>query len=233
MTNVINNFSFENSKPISLLILMGLWLVVPFVFWILLLGAFCFSYGSDKGAFPLQLLFSFSFAFLISSRYVGLLWGGSDDMPSYFLAYLNYDDFKWIFQTSIKYAKHGDFVFGFYSWFVGVVTNHHLFIYYFVTVFITLMFIWLFLKRTQAPQILLCFLFIVIFFKYFQFQWHLIRSCMAVPVLLLGLSYSGHHQKKGALRFLFDGLIHFSTFALALPYSYFYLVGLSIFQLLH
>jgi hypothetical protein len=217
MTSVINNFLFENTKPISLLILIGLWLIVPFVFWLLLLGLFCFSYGGDKNSLPLQILLSFSIAFLISSRYVGLLWGGSDDMPSYFLAYLNYDDFKWIFHTSIKYAKHGDFVFGLYSWFIGLISNHHLFVYYFSTVFITLMLTLLFLKHTQTPQLLLCFIFVIIFFKYFQFQWHLIRSCMAVPVLLLGLFYSASHRKKGVLIFFFGGLIHFSTFALALP----------------
>jgi len=217
MTSAIKNLSFENSKPICLFLLISLWLVIPFVLWLLLLGFFCFSYGGDKGSLPLKILLSFSFAFLISGRYVGLLWGGSDDMPSYFLAYLNYNDFKWILNTSIRFARHGDYAFGFYSWFVGVLTNHHLFIYYFTTVFSTLVLIFLFLRRTQTPQLLLCFIFIIIFFKYFQFQWHLIRSCMAVPVLLLGLSYSGKQRKKGVLIFLLGGLLHFSTFALAFP----------------
>lgn len=217
MTTTKDGIKFTNSGQIILLMLLCLWFILPLVVWLLLLGVYCFSYEDKKGIAPLQWLVVFSFSFLISSRYIGLLWDGVDDMPSYFLAYLNYDEFKWIFQTSIKFAHHGDFLFGFYSWFIAQISDHDLFVYYFTTVFITYLFMWAFLKKVAAPKLVLCFLFTAMFFKYFQFQWHLIRSCMAVPLLLLGLVYLGENTKKGAGIFLIGGLVHFSTFALTLP----------------
>lgn len=208
---------YYNTTVIVGLILLISWLFLPLVVWISLLGISCYflNFGRLTGFFSFLVISSL--AFLISSRYVGYLWGGSDDMPSYFLAYLNYDEFKWVISSSVKYARHADFAFSYYSWFIAWITKHHLFLYYFLTVFFTYAATYKFLKITKVPNIILSFLFVAIFFKYFQFQWHLIRSVLAVPIILSGLLLVPQHKIKGIGVFILGGLTHFSTFALSLP----------------
>lgn len=218
MLRLENNEHYETARAISFLSLIALWLITPFLLWLFLVVISCFMFNYGKHAKFIFALISISLATYICTRYVGLLWAGSDDMPSYFLAYLNYDELKWLLNTSVRFARHADPVFSLYSWGLAQVTNKHLFLYYLVTVLLSYLFVWKFLRSTKTPHILIAFLLIVTYFKFFQFQWHLIRAMMAVPIILLGLMWLAEKKAlKGKIVYLIGGLTHFSSFALSLP----------------
>lgn len=207
----------KQTQVIGFLLLLFGWFVLPFVLWLAVLGIYSLSFNNSKANFLLILLVSFSLSFLIASRYMGYLWGGADDMPSYLMAYQRYDALTQMLPVSLIYAKHADFAFGLYSWCVAQLSDNHAFFYYFLTLFITYLFIWKFFKIAQVPNPLLCFIFAVIFYKFFQGQWHLIRSYLALPILLSGLIYARSHFKFGAIIFFLGAMVHISTFVLLLP----------------
>jgi len=138
-------------------------------------------------------------------------------MPSYLMAYQRYDLFSQMLPVSLIYAKHADFAFSLYSWGVAAISGNHAFFYYFLTLFITYLMIWKFFKLVDTPNPLLCFLLAVIFYKFFQGQWHLIRSYLALPILLCGILYARTHFRYGLGLFLLGGMIHISTFVLLFP----------------
>lgn len=217
-TNTLNVYNKVNAKLYisSCLLLLG-WLFLPFILWVL--GLFLYAFAVKKTRLDNLLVgvISVSLSILIASRYIGYLWDGSDDMPSYLMAYDRYDELSGMLSVSLLYAKHGDALFGFYSWAVAWFTDNDIFIYYFLSVLITYGLIWKFCKLVDGPSPLLCFLLIILFYKFFQFQWHLIRTCMAVPILLMGVWYAQKNKKHGSLIFILGGLVHFSTFILLLP----------------
>lgn len=216
--NTVNNNDSNDAKLyISGCLLLLSWLLLPFAFW--LLGLFLYAFAVKKTRLDSLLVaaVSVSLSILITSRYIGYLWNGSDDMPSYLMAYDRYDELSSMLSVSLLYAKHGDALFGFYSWAVAWFTDNDIFTYYFLSVLITYGLIWKFCKLVDGPSPLLCFLLIILFYKFFQFQWHLIRTCMAVPILLMGIWYAQKNKKYGSLIFILGGLVHFSTFILLLP----------------
>ncbi|MGO2181141.1 MAG: EpsG family protein [Pseudoalteromonas nigrifaciens] len=202
---------------ISGCLLLLSWLFLPLILWVF--GLFLYAFAVKRTRFDnvLAITISVSLSILIASRFIGYLWGGSDDMPSYLMAYERYDQLSSMLSVSLLYAKHGDALFGLYSWAVALVSDNHAFIYYFLSLLITYGLIWKFCKLVDGPSPLLCFLLIILFYKFFQFQWHLIRACMAVPILLSGIYYAHKNKKAGALIFVLGGLVHFSTFFLLLP----------------
>ena len=202
---------------ITACVLLLSWLFLPFLGWVA--GVLIYSFAVQKTKFDsaIALLVIFSLATLIASRHIGYLWGGADDMPSYLMAYERYSNLANMLPTSLLYAKHADLLFAFYSWVVASLTNNHAFLYYFITLLITYVLIWKFCQLVDSPSPLLCFLLVVFFYKFFQSQWHLIRACMAVPILLYGIWHSHTHRKQGSIIFLLGGLIHFSTGFLLLP----------------
>jgi hypothetical protein len=199
------------------LLLIASWLFLPLLLWLTAVCVFSLSFKYSTKDNLLFFLIAFSLSFLISSRYIGYLWGGADDMPSYLMAYQRYDVFSQMLPVSLIYAKHADFVFGLYSWGIASLSGNHAFFYYFTTLFITYLMIWKFCKLVSSPSPLLCFLLIVIFYKFFQGQWHLIRAYLALPILLCAVWYARDHFKKGLSLFVFGGMIHISTFMLLLP----------------
>lgn len=207
----------DSKLCISGCILLISWLFLPFVLWIFGLFLYAFARKTTRLDSLLAIVISVSLSVLIASRFIGYLWGGSDDMPSYLMAYERYDQLSSMLSVSLLYAKHGDVLFGLYSWAVAVLSNNDIFTYYFLSVLITYGLIWKFCKLVDGPSPLLCFLLIILFYKFFQFQWHLIRTCMAVPILLMGIWYAHKNKKQGALIFILGGLVHFSTFVLLLP----------------
>lgn len=202
---------------ISGCLLLLSWLFLPLILWVF--GLFLYAFAVKRTRFDnlLAITISVSLSILIASRFIGYLWGGSDDMPSYLMAYERYDQLSSMLSVSLLYAKHGDALFGLYSWAVALVSDNHAFIYYFLSLLITYGLIWQFCKLVDGPSPLLCFLLIILFYKFFQFQWHLIRACMAAPILLSGIYYAHKNKKSGALIFILGGLVHFSTFFLLLP----------------
>lgn len=221
-TNVVTSYKPRDPKLYiyGCLLLLG-WLFLPFVFWLFSLLLYGFAVKKTRLDSWLIILVSVSLSILIASRYIGYLWNGSDDMPSYLMAYDRYNDLSSMLSVSLLYAKHGDALFGFYSWAVAWVTQNEIFTYYFLSVLITYGLIWKFCKLVDGPSPLLCFLMIVLFYKFFQFQWHLIRTCMAVPILLMGVWYAQKNKKYASLIFILGGLVHFSTFVLLLPLLFF------------
>jgi hypothetical protein len=214
----VNRYELVDTKLyISGCLLLLSWLFVPFILWVF--GLFLYAFVVKKTPFDtvLAIIISLLLSILIASRYIGYLWNGSDDMPSYLMAYERYDDIWTMLSVSLIYAKHGDVLFSLYSWGVACLSNNDIYTYYFLSVFITYGLIWRFCKEIDGPSPLICFLLIILFYKFFQFQWHLIRTCMAVPILLMGIWFAQKHKKKGALIFILGGLIHFSTFVLLLP----------------
>lgn len=198
-------------------LLLAGWLFLPFLAWVA--GVFIYAFAVQKTKLDSAIVFFvvFSLSVLIASRHIGYLWGGADDMPSYLMAYERYSSFSSMLPTSLLYAKHADFLFALYSWVVASLTNNHSFLYYFITLAVTYLLIWKFCKLVDNPSPLLCFLMIVFFYKFFQSQWHLIRACMAVPILLYGIWYSQTNKKHGIAIFFLGSLMHFSTSFLLLP----------------
>lgn len=222
--NFYNNIkkvnTYNNADPklyISGCLLLLSWLFLPFILWVFTLFLYAFVVKKTRLDGILVIIISVLLSVLITSRFVGYLWDGSDDMPSYLMAYERYDQLSNMLSVSLLYAKHGDVLFGLYSWTVAALTGNDIYSYYFLSVLITYGLIWKFCKLVDSPSPLLCFLLIVIFYKFFQFQWHLIRTCMAVPILLMGIWVAHKNQKQGAMFFILGGLIHFSTFVLLLP----------------
>lgn len=214
----MHNLYFSNNKNnyfLSSVVVVLSFMILPLYLWLAFLSFIsCFS-SNNKIVWPLI----FALSFLISSRYVGLLWGGSDDMASYFLAYENYKGLDSIVPVTLKYAKNLDFLFAFYTYLVNQISDAHKFIYYFSTVFISLLLYALFLsKYTNGKYVLFGLLLYMLFFKTFQLQWNVIRSSMAIPILFLGISYSLHGKfKKGLFIYVIGALVHGSTALLLLP----------------
>ncbi len=198
-------------------VLLLTWLFLPFIAWVVGVLIYAFSTQRTRLDNVLATLVMVSLAILIASRQIGYLWGGADDMPSYLMAYERYNNFGNMLATSLLYAKHADVLFGFYSWSVAAITSNHAFLYYFITLLLTYVLIWKFCKLVHSPSPLICFLLIVFFYKFFQAQWHLIRACMAVPILLYAIFYAQNNKKQGVAIFIIGGLIHFSTSFLLLP----------------
>lgn len=198
-------------------VLLLTWLFLPFIVWVG--GVLIYAFSTQKARFDnvLVTLVIVSLSILIASRQIGYLWGGADDMPSYLMAFEHYNNFGNMLATSLLYAKHADALFGLYSWAVAALTNNHAFLYYFITLFLTYFLIWKFCQLVHSPSPLICFLLVVLFYKFFQAQWHLIRACMAVPILLYAIFHAQNNKKQGVAIFIIGGLIHFSTSFLLLP----------------
>ncbi|MCV2883277.1 EpsG family protein [Aestuariibacter sp. AA17] len=201
--------------------LVGGWFVLPFLVWIGLIVLYaCFiesEITSKRQSILLCVLISFSLAVMIASRDVGNLWDNVDDGPAYLRAYSHYIDLISMIPVSVRYAYHADIFFSLYSYAVAMLTEHHMYFYFFFTIFLSYLFT-VFLMRKLSPQaVLLAFLATVLYFKFFQFQWHLIRSMMALPIVIYGIVVAAESPKKGRLIALAGGLVHFSTFALAFP----------------
>ncbi|TMO67081.1 hypothetical protein CWC18_01350 [Pseudoalteromonas aurantia] len=205
------------SMRLVFILLLFSWLFLPVLLWLSLVVIYANTSTEDNGNGALGLLVMFSLSMLVASRYVGFLWGGADDMPTYFMAYERYNSFSSMMVTSLLYGKHADFLFSFLSWVIAMLSEQHLFIYYFLCIFLSYMFIWKFCKVVGTPYPLLCFLLIVLFYKLFQAQWHLIRAAIAIPILLCGIWKAKENFKVGLLVFIIGALFHFSTFILLLP----------------
>lgn len=161
----------------------------------------------------------FCFSMLIASRHIGYLYDKSDDLPSYFLAYEAYGNFLSVIPLTVLYARNGDIGFAYLSYFIKAVTDEHLFLYFFSILFLSLAAYSKFAKKfVGVGNVIFCLLVYLMFFKAFQMQWMIIRSCLAIPFLLLSLHYVGHRQKsKGYMLFLLGFLMHGATAVLFFP----------------
>ena len=134
-----------NSRHASLLFLSLSWLFIPQLW--LALTAVCLSGAGKKPNNIMPALIGLSLSLLIATRFIGFLWGGADDMPTYFMAYERYNNFSSMMATSLLYGKHADFLFALYSWGVANLTDNHLFGYYLVTLCLTYALVWQFCKQ--------------------------------------------------------------------------------------
>ncbi|WP_170170101.1 EpsG family protein [Malaciobacter pacificus] len=166
------------------------------------------------------LLFLFIITFLVSSRYVGLLWDGSDDMASYFLAYEHYTTFETVPAISLFYAKNVDILFAYYSYFLKV-WNFNLFQYYFSTILITFIIMYFsYRKILTLKEAIFSVVFYILYIKSFQLQWHILRSSVALPILFMAIYYRSIDEtiaKKSLLIYVIGATIHMSSALLLLP----------------
>jgi len=163
----------------------------------------------------LALIVIFYFSFLISSRFSGAIWNGSDDVPSYFLAYDAISSGKNAVWSAVHYTHHLDYLFIFYTKVVNYFSDGHRFIYYFLTVFLNFTMFYCFSRRvlTSGGALLVLLLFLT-YFKNIHLSMHLLRSSLAISVVLYAMTFES--SKRYAM-YLISFLIQGSTVLLMLP----------------
>ncbi len=156
----------------------------------------------------------FYFSFLICSRYSGNVWNGSDDLPSYFLAYdAITSGSRDAVSASFFFAKHLDFGFIGFTSIVNYISGGNRFIYYFSVVFCSFTIYYIFLFRVLGGRFSLFAL--ILFFLYFKnihLSMHILRSSLAVPLILLSLSFVSY---KRYLVYIIGGSFQASSAVLA------------------
>ncbi|MGS0692280.1 EpsG family protein [Shewanella sp. 30m-9] len=156
----------------------------------------------------------FYFSFLIASRYSGIVWDGSDDLPSYFLAYdaITSGERDSI-SASFFYAKHLDIGFIALTKLINYLSGGNRFIYYFTLVFASFFTYYLFLFRAlKGRYALFALLIFLLYFKNIHLSMHILRSSLAIPLILLSLTFTSN---KKYIMFFFAGTFQASTAVLA------------------
>ncbi len=156
----------------------------------------------------------FYFSFLIASRYSGLVWAGSDDLPSYFLAYdAITSGERDAISASFFYAKHLDIGFIGLTKLINYLTDGNKFIYYFSLVATSFTIYYCFLYRVlKGSYALLALILFFLYFKNIHLSMHILRSSLAIPIILLSLSFS---SSKRYFIFLIAGTFQASSAVLA------------------
>lgn len=192
-------------------------LILPLFAWIGLLGLY--SAWTAKSSKLIIGLAIFMFSFLIAGRHLGYLWGKSDDLPSYLLAYEAFSGFMSVIPLTVFYAKNGDIGFAYFSYGISLVTEKHRFLYFFITVAVSLIAYVKFAERyTKGIYVLFALVCYITFFKAFQIQWMIIRSCLAIPILFLALDYVSENRRRlGYSLFVLGFLLHGATAVLFFP----------------
>ncbi|MCE4935497.1 EpsG family protein [Aliivibrio fischeri] len=188
----------KNTSNLFFLILFVLifaFLVFPGPVYIVLLTLFLAVVPNFK-SHAIAILLMFYFSFLIASRYSGLVWNGSDDLPSYFLAYdaITNRDLGAI-DASFLYAKHLDFGFIWLTNLINYLSDGNRFIYYFTVVYISFSIYYLFLYRVlKGSYALFALLLFFLFFKNIHLSMHILRSSLAIPMILLSLTFTNYQK---------------------------------------
>ncbi|MBY6063738.1 EpsG family protein [Pseudidiomarina sediminum] len=213
----VPSLTLQKTQLLSVLLLLLGYVVLPLFAWVPLVALVAGIMRIQSKV--LATLVVFAFAMLIASRHLGYLYGKSDDLPSYLLAYEAYSSFLSVLPLTVLYAKNGDVGFAYLSYAIQGLTDTHLFLYFFSIVALSL---WAYLRFAKAYAgahwALFCLLCYLMFFKTFQIQWMIIRSCLALPILLLSLHYVAHDQrKKGILLYLVGFSLHGATAILFFP----------------
>lgn len=204
-------------KSFAVLVFVVGYFFLPLFAWLPLLALAAATMRLDSKT--LGLLVVFAFAFLIASRHLGYLYGKSDDLPSYLLAYEAYRDLFSVLPLTVVYAKNGDIGFAYLSYFIGELTDKHRFLYFFTILALSF---WAYLRFARAyagaQWALFCLVCYLMFFKSFQIQWMIIRSCLAIPILLLAIYDVAHGRKrKGYLLYLLGFSLHGATALIFFP----------------
>ena len=142
----------------------------------------------------ISILTIFYFSFLIASRYSGDIWGGSDDLPSYFLAYdaISSGE-KGAIDASFYYAKHLDIGFIGLTKLVNYISDGNRFVYYFAVVYLSLFTYYVFLcKALKGRYALFALVLFLLYFKNIHLSMHILRSSLAIPIILLALACSSY-----------------------------------------
>lgn len=217
-----SNRNTSNSELESAIILLGLgimYLLLPLVVFVFTLIMVISLFYRQKKSLTLAAMVIFFLSYLIATRYVGEVWGGSDDMASYFLAYERFTSFREAHFVSLRYLKSLDYLFVLYSTFVSIVLRLNNFGYYFVTVAGTLVISYYAYEAIVGRnRALLSLALYVFYFKAFHLQWHIIRAAIAIPILALGVATIADRRiVKGALLFLIGFGFHAATAILFIP----------------
>lgn len=156
----------------------------------------------------------FYFSFLIASRYSGIVWDGSDDLPSYFLAYdAITSGEKDAISASFFYAKHLDMGFIGLTKLINYLSSGNRFIYYFTIVFGSFFVYYLFLYRAlKGRYALFALLMFLLYFKNIHLSMHILRSSLVIPIILLSLTFTSH---KKYILFFVAGTFQASSAVLA------------------
>lgn len=157
----------------------------------------------------------FYFSFLISSRFSGAIWNGSDDVPSYLLAYDAISSGKNAVWAAQYHTRHLDYLFIFYTKVVNYFSGGHRFIYYFLTVYLTFTIFYCFSRRVfTSGGALLALLLFLTYFKNIHLSMHLLRSSLAISIVLYAMTFE---SSKKYVMYLMSFLIQGSTVLLILP----------------
>jgi len=198
-------------------LLLLLFLVSPWYIW----PAFLVVSAAFMRKTPviLVVLTIVSLSFMVASRHVGYLWGPSDDVASYYLAYDNYSDFWSVMPIALVYTYNADILFAYFSYGVARLTDNHRFIYFFLTVAISFMaYAFMARKYTKSSYVLFCLVCYIIFSRSFIMQWMLLRVCMAMPFFFMAVyENSNGNRKKGIFLFLIGFFLHGSTAIIFFP----------------
>lgn len=156
----------------------------------------------------------FYFSFLIVSRYSGLVWGGSDDLPSYLLAYdAITSGERDAISASFFYAKHLDIGFIGLTKIINYLSSGNRFIYYFVLVSTSFsIYYWFLLRALKGSYALLALIMFFLFFKNIHLSMHILRSSLAIPMILLSLTF---YSRKRYIIFLIASTFQASSAVLS------------------
>jgi hypothetical protein len=215
MIKLVDIISPKNIIHTGVIVLFALgFLILPSPVFVLVLLLYCIVDNKFDSPF-LAFLVIFYFSFLISSRFSGGVWSGSDDMPSYFLAYDAMTSGKDALWSAQKYTKHLDYLFIVHTKVINYFSDGHRFVYYFSTVFLSFTIFYGFSRRVlSSGGALLALLLFLTYFKNIHLSMHLLRSSLAISMILYAMTFDGFKRYSlYAASFFTQG----STFLLMLP----------------
>ncbi|GHZ88175.1 hypothetical protein VCSRO82_2558 [Vibrio cholerae] len=213
--NISNSVSLDRQRVdivVTIALVFG-FLILPGPAYIAMLTLCIVIFPSMKSHL-IAFITIFYFSFLIASRYSGLIWFGSDDLPSYFLAYdaITSGERDSI-SASFFYAKHLDIGFIGLTKIINYLTGGNRFLYYFTLVSTSFSIYYYFLYRVlKGGYALLALILFFLYFKNIHLSMHILRSSLAIPIILLSLSFS---SSKRYFVFLIAGTFQASSSVLA------------------
>ncbi|ENM3897658.1 EpsG family protein, partial [Vibrio cholerae] len=209
--NISNSVSLDRQRVdivVTIALVFG-FLILPGPAYIAMLTLCIVIFPSMKSHL-IAFITIFYFSFLIASRYSGLIWFGSDDLPSYFLAYdaITSGERDSI-SASFFYAKHLDIGFIGLTKIINYLTGGNRFLYYFTLVSTSFSIYYYFLYRVlKGGYALLALILFFLYFKNIHLSMHILRSSLAIPIILLSLSFS---SSKRYFVFLIAGTFQASS----------------------
>jgi len=216
--NTCNSSQYKDSEKQRLTLLVSISLIISYFLlpgpaYIATLTVIIAVVPSIK-SHSVAIITIFYFSFLIASRYSGLVWDGADDLPSYFLAYdAITSGERDAVSASFFYAKHLDMGFIALTKLLNYFTAGSRFIYYFVLVYLSFFVYYVFLVRAlNSRYTLFALVLFLLYFKNVHLSMHILRSSLAIPVILLSLTFFSY---KKYLIFLIAGTFQASSTVLA------------------